>query len=94
VLWARIKVLEAGGASLFSIAGEQSAKDMRETCPLRLVAVPGTRNVVRAPPVIVKTGSIDFTCPQCSVVLLQAAYGEIHDLVIQCRNCGSCSMAE
>jgi DNA-directed RNA polymerase subunit RPC12/RpoP len=63
---------------------------MREKRPLLLVEAPSTRHVVRAPPPLVaSTHTIDFTCANCGAVLLQADEEQVHELLIQCRDCGS-----
>jgi DNA-directed RNA polymerase subunit RPC12/RpoP len=68
---------------------------MRERRQLKLIEVPRTRHVVRAPPPLVAgSPSLDFTCARCGAVLLQAEEGQVHGLVVQCRDCGSYNAVE
>jgi hypothetical protein len=55
---------------------------MREKRPLVLVEAP-------PPPLVASTHTIDFTYANCGAVLLLADEGQVYELLIQCRDCGS-----
>jgi hypothetical protein len=58
--------------------------------PLRIAETPGTRHVMSAPPVLIASfHTIDYTCGKCDAVLMHADYGQVHDLMIHCTECGS-----
>lgn len=57
---------------------------------LRPVPTPSARHIVSAPPVLVaSTNTVDYVCADCGAVLMHAEPGQVHNLVILCRGCGS-----
>jgi DNA-directed RNA polymerase subunit RPC12/RpoP len=57
---------------------------------LKLVRAASTGHAVSAPPVLIASlHSIDYTCARCGTVLMHADYGQVHNLVILCNECGS-----
>jgi predicted RNA-binding Zn-ribbon protein involved in translation (DUF1610 family) len=57
---------------------------------LKLVTAPATGRVLSAPPVLVATDhSVDFACGHCGAVLLHAEHGQVHGVLIRCKQCGS-----
>jgi DNA-directed RNA polymerase subunit RPC12/RpoP len=57
---------------------------------LNVVIAPSIGLVLEAPPVLVASDhSVDYTCGRCATVLLHADDGQVHGVLIHCRNCGS-----
>jgi predicted RNA-binding Zn-ribbon protein involved in translation (DUF1610 family) len=56
---------------------------------LKVVAAPATGVVLDAPPVLMASEhSVDYTCGHCDTILLHADEGQVHGLLIHCKNCG------
>jgi hypothetical protein len=43
---------------------------------------------------VASTHTVDYACENCDTVLLHAEDGQVHNLVIQCNQCGSYNMTE
>lgn len=57
---------------------------------LKVIPTPNFGHPVKAPPPLVaSTHTIDYTCGQCGTVLLHAEPGQVHGLLIHCKECGS-----
>jgi predicted RNA-binding Zn-ribbon protein involved in translation (DUF1610 family) len=57
---------------------------------LRTIPAPAIGAVVSAPPVFnASDHTIDYYCPKCGTVLLRGEEGQVHNLTIRCRKCGS-----
>ena len=57
---------------------------------LTVVAAPGNRHVVSAPPVLIaSTHTVDYRCGKCGIVLMHAEEGQVRNLLIRCTECGS-----
>jgi predicted RNA-binding Zn-ribbon protein involved in translation (DUF1610 family) len=57
---------------------------------LRVVEAKGIENTVNAPPVLsASSHPIEFQCGNCGTVLLHAADGQVHGVLIHCTNCGA-----
>jgi hypothetical protein len=64
--------------------------DQSPRVSLRLVDHPRTGAVVTAPPTLIaSTHTVDYCCGHCSMVLMHAERGQVHNLVIKCSACGS-----
>lgn len=62
----------------------------RKKIPLRVVSAPSSENVLVAPPPVIAIDHIvDYTCGKCDVTLVLAEENGIHDVLIQCMECGS-----
>jgi hypothetical protein len=58
--------------------------------PLKVVAAPPVGVVLEAPPVLMASEhSVDYTCGHCETILLHADEGQVHGILIHCKNCGS-----
>ena len=63
--------------------------------PLNVVVAPASGAVLEAPPVLIASEhSVDFTCGRCGTVVLHADEGQVHGVLIRCRNCGSYNSTE
>jgi predicted RNA-binding Zn-ribbon protein involved in translation (DUF1610 family) len=72
----------------------QSSKP-NSSVALTVVAAPGSRHVVSAPPVLIaSTHTIDHTCGKCGTVLMHAEEGQVRNLLIRCTACGSYSSTD
>jgi DNA-directed RNA polymerase subunit RPC12/RpoP len=50
----------------------------------------GRSRAVSAPPVIVLSShSVDYVCGKCKTILLHAEEGQVHNVLIRCKECGS-----
>jgi predicted RNA-binding Zn-ribbon protein involved in translation (DUF1610 family) len=57
---------------------------------LRLVTGPGLAALVTAPPILnASDHTIDFICGNCGTILMHAEQGQVHNLTILCKSCGS-----
>jgi predicted RNA-binding Zn-ribbon protein involved in translation (DUF1610 family) len=57
---------------------------------LKVLPAPATGHVLDAPPVLKASDqSVDFICGRCGTVLLHADEGQVHGVLIHCKNCGS-----
>lgn len=62
---------------------------------LKVIPAPATGPVVDAPPVLVaSTHTVDYQCGNCDTVLLHAEEGQVKNLVIRCRECGTYNKAD
>ena len=62
------------------------------TKTLRVVPAPLVEAVPSAPPALEmpnQSPMVEFTCGNCSAVLMRAAEEEVYPLVILCSSCGS-----
>ncbi len=60
------------------------------TISLNVVIAPSIGVVLEAPPVLMPSEhSVDYTCGRCATILLHADEGQVHGVLIHCRNCGS-----
>ena len=63
--------------------------------PLNVVVAPASGAVLEAPPVLIASEhSVDFTCGRCGTVVLHADEGQVHGVLIRCKNCGSYNSTE
>jgi|SRR4051812_32138989 DNA-directed RNA polymerase subunit RPC12/RpoP len=63
---------------------------MNQKIGLRVVTAPPIGHVVDAPPVLrASEHSADYSCGRCGTVLLHADEGQVHGLLIRCKECGS-----
>jgi predicted RNA-binding Zn-ribbon protein involved in translation (DUF1610 family) len=47
-------------------------------------------HVIDSPPVLsASTGTHDFVCGNCGIVLMEAADGQVHGVLIHCTKCGA-----
>jgi predicted RNA-binding Zn-ribbon protein involved in translation (DUF1610 family) len=57
---------------------------------LKVLPAPAIGKVLDAPPVLTASEhSVDYTCGRCGTVLLHADEGQVHGVLIHCKNCGS-----
>ena len=57
---------------------------------LKVVPTPLVEAVPSAPPVLeLPNPTVEFTCGNCSAVLMRAAEEKVYPLVILCSSCGS-----
>ncbi len=57
---------------------------------LKTIPAPAIGTVVSAPPVIKASDqTIDYICGNCATLLMHAEEGQIHNVTICCRICGS-----
>lgn len=62
---------------------------------LKVVPAPGIGHVLDAPPVLMASEhSVDYTCGHCQTILLHAEEGQVHGLLIRCKQCGSYNATE
>lgn len=62
---------------------------------LQVIAAPATGPVVDAPPVLVASRhTVNYQCGQCETVLMHAEPGQVQNLVIRCRECGTYNKAD
>ena len=62
---------------------------------LTRIEAPATGPVVDAPPVLIASNhTIDYQCGNCETVLLHAEEGQVKNLVIRCRECGTYNRAD
>lgn len=62
---------------------------------LTVVKLPQGRHAVSAPPILVASiHTVAYCCGNCGAVLLHAESGQVHGLLIQCTECGSCNSTE
>ncbi len=53
----------------------------------KIVAAPAIDVVLEAPPVLMASEhSVDYTCGHCDTVLLHADEGQVHGILIHCKN--------
>jgi len=63
---------------------------MRRKVALKVIAGPGERAVLSAPPLLQASDhTIDFTCGKCGTILMAAELDQVHNLVIHCAACGA-----
>ncbi len=59
------------------------------TFKLKVIAAPATGNAIPAPPPItVSANTNHYLCGSCGTLLVIADAGQLHGLVVQCRECG------
>ena len=57
---------------------------------LTVVAAPGNRHAVSAPPVLIaSTHTVNYACGKCGTVLMRAEEGQVSNLLIRCTVCES-----
>lgn len=62
---------------------------------LKIIPAPGKVPFVNAPPILIaSTHTVDYGCGNCGTILLHAEPGQVHNLVIRCKDCGSYSVAD
>lgn len=67
----------------------------RRTIPLNIISSPAPGPLLRAPPILeASSHTVDYTCGNCGVILMHAEDGQVHNLQIQCAECGSYNLAD
>jgi DNA-directed RNA polymerase subunit RPC12/RpoP len=64
---------------------------------LKVVAAPATGCAIQAPPPItvsVSANTNHYLCGSCGTLLVIADNGQVHGLVVQCRECGHYSAVD
>jgi predicted RNA-binding Zn-ribbon protein involved in translation (DUF1610 family) len=62
---------------------------------LRTIRSPAIGATIGAPSVLnASDDPIDYYCPKCGTVLLQAKDGQVYKLTIRCKKCGSYNFAD
>jgi hypothetical protein len=59
------------------------------TFKLKIVRAPATGYAIQAPPSITVSANTNYyLCGHCGTLLVIADVGQLHGLVVQCRECG------
>lgn len=67
----------------------------RERRLLKLVTAPAIGAVVDAPPVLnASDATIEFVCGRCQTPLMHAQEGQVFNVYIRCRICGSYNITD
>jgi DNA-directed RNA polymerase subunit RPC12/RpoP len=70
------------------------AKQTRKIA-LKIVTAPAVGHVLDAPPVLMASEhSMDYVCGRCGTTLLHADEGQVHGLLIHCKECGSYNVTD
>jgi hypothetical protein len=57
---------------------------------LKLVFPPFVGHTIDAPPILnASDHTVDFVCGTCDAVLMHGEHGQVHNVTIHCRACGS-----
>jgi predicted RNA-binding Zn-ribbon protein involved in translation (DUF1610 family) len=57
---------------------------------LKLVAPPFVGRAIDVPPVLnASDHTVDFICGTCGAILMHGEHGQVHNVTIRCRACGS-----
>jgi DNA-directed RNA polymerase subunit RPC12/RpoP len=70
--------------------GDEHTVTGDKTFKLKIIPAPKTGYAISAPPSIVASDHSNlYICGHCSTLLVVAETGQLHGLVVRCRECGS-----